>query len=40
MDKAQFRAFTKPGDYVPTESLRNGKFMKGGEKKNRKGTKI
>ena len=40
MDKAQFRAFTKSGDYVPVESLRNGKFMKGGyKKKSKKGTK-
>ena len=45
MDKAQFRAFTQSGNYVPMESLRGTKLLKGGYKKSkskkskRKGTK-
>ena len=40
MDKAQFRAFTQSGNYVPMDSLRSGKFLKGGYKKKKsKGSK-
>ena len=36
MSKTQFRAFTQTGDYVPMSSLRSGKFLKGGYRKNSK----
>ena len=34
MSEAQFRAFTQSGDYVPMNSLRSAKFLKGGYRKN------
>ena len=35
MDNGQFRAFTESGNYVPMDSLRSGKFLKGGYKKKK-----
>ena len=31
-----FRAFTQQADYVPNESMRSAKFMKGGKRTNKK----
>ena len=39
MSKTQFRAFTQTADYVPMSSLRSGKFLKGGYRKNSKSKK-
>ena len=39
MSKEQFKAFTQTGNYVPMSSLRSGKFLKGGYRKNSKKSK-
>ena len=36
MPVQQFRAFTQQADYVPNESMRSAKFMKGGKRTNKK----
>ena len=36
MPLAQFRAFTNQGDYVANDSMRTGKFLKGGKRKSRR----
>ena len=36
MNPDQFKAFTKSGDYVPNETMRTSRFMKGGRRKTNK----
>ena len=36
MPVQQFKAFTQQADYVPNESMRSAKFMKGGKRTNKK----
>lgn len=36
MPVQQFRAFTQQADYVPNESMRSARFMKGGKRTNKK----